>query len=208
MSMLRDIGESIGTAVLDGIGRAASRLQERRPLAADLLESDDAYLAVFDAPGVETEDVQVRFEDGAVLVRVDRFREFFEGYEMRLPGRGMSLDGRAVLPAGVSVDPEAATATLTDHGTLRVEIPKVESETERAVDITTEADDVDGTTVETTSVEADDGDDTADTNETANTDDTADTDETDDVDGADGIGDGDETGGPDRTDGPDARDEK
>ena len=147
MSMLRDIGESIGTAVLDGIGRAASRLQERRPLAVDLLESDEAYLVVFDAPGAEAEDVQVRFEDGAVLVRVDRFREFFEGYEMRLPGRGMSLDGRAELPGGTSVDPERATATLTDNGTLRVELPKVEVESGRAVDITTDEEDdaVDGT---------------------------------------------------------------
>ncbi|MEF8841472.1 MAG: Hsp20/alpha crystallin family protein [Haloarculaceae archaeon] len=160
--MLRDIGESIGTAVLDGIGRAASRLQERRPLAVDLLESDDAYLAVFDAPGAEAEDVQVRFEEDAVRVRVDRFREFFEGYEMRLPGRGMSLDGRATLPGGASVDPERATATLTDHGTLRVELPKVESETDRAVDIATDEDDGDGTAVETTDAGDPDGSDDVD----------------------------------------------
>lgn len=147
MSMLRDIGESIRSGVLDGIGRAASRLQERRPLAFDLLESDDAFLAVFDAPGTEAADVQVRFEDGAVVVRVDRFREFFEGYDMRLPGRGMSLRGRAVLPEEASVDPDNATATLTDHGTLRVELPKVESDEERPVEITTEEDE--GTPVET-----------------------------------------------------------
>ena len=151
MSMLRDIGESIGTAVLDGIGRAASRLQERRPLAVDLLESDDAYLVVFDAPGAEAADVQVRFEDDAVRVRIDRFREFYEGYEMRLPGRGMSLDGRAKLPEGASVDPETATATLTDHGTLRVELPKVESEEDRPVEIATEDDE--GTEVEMTGVD-------------------------------------------------------
>ena len=150
--MLRDIGESIGTAVLDGIGRAASRLQERRPLAADLLESDEAYLAVFDAPGTEAADVQVRFEDGAVVVRVDRFREFYEGYDMRLPGRGMSLSGRAVLPEGASVDPDAATATLADNGTLRVELPKVESEEERPVEITAEDDEA--TPVETTGTES------------------------------------------------------
>jgi HSP20 family molecular chaperone IbpA len=156
MSMLRDIGESIGTAVLDGIGRAASRLHERRPLAVDLLESDDAYLVVFDAPGAEAADVQVRFEDDAVRVRIDRFREFFEGYEMRLPGRGMSLDGRAKLPEGSSVDAESATATLTDHGTLRVELPKLESEEDRPVAIATGEEN--GTEVEMTDVEdVDDG---------------------------------------------------
>ncbi|PSQ09972.1 molecular chaperone Hsp20 [Halobacteriales archaeon QS_5_70_15] len=155
MSMLRDIGESIGAAVLDGIGRAASQLQERRPLAVDLLESDDAYLAVFDAPGAEAADVQVRYEEDAVRVRIDRFREFFEGYEMRLPGRGMSLDGRATLPEGALVDPEGATATLTDHGTLRVELPKVEDEEGRAVEIAT--DEENGTEVETTDVDDGDG---------------------------------------------------
>jgi len=70
--MIRDVGEAIGDTVVESVGRAVGRTQERRPLPADLLESDDAYLVVFDAPGVEAADVAVRFEGNAVEVRLDR----------------------------------------------------------------------------------------------------------------------------------------
>ena len=126
MSRLREIGESIGSTVLDGIGRASSRVQERKPLPVDLLESEESYLAVFDAPGVEAPDVQVRFEHGVLYVRIDRFREFYDDYEMRLPGRGMSLDGEVALPDDANVDPSRSTATVGANGTLRVELPKIE----------------------------------------------------------------------------------
>jgi HSP20 family molecular chaperone IbpA len=126
MSRLRELGESIGSTVLDGIGRASARVQERKPLPVDLLESEESFLAVFDAPGVEAPDVAVRFEHGVLHVRIDRFREFYDDYEMRLPGRGMSLDSEVALPDGASVDPAGATATVTANGTLRVELPKVE----------------------------------------------------------------------------------
>ena len=123
----REIGRSIGNRVAEGVGRMASRVQETRPLGADLLESEDAYLVVFDAPGIEKRDVQVRFVDGDVLVRMDRFREFYEDFEMRFPGRGLSLDGRVRLP-DADVDAGSATATLKENGTLQVHVPKVESD--------------------------------------------------------------------------------
>jgi HSP20 family molecular chaperone IbpA len=122
--MIRELGESLGNTVVETVGRAVGRAQESRPLPVDLLESDEAYLAVFDAPGATASDVQVRFEDREVRVRVDRFREFHEGFEMRFPGRGMSLDGRVSLPEDAAVDPAGATATLTDNGTLQVRIPR------------------------------------------------------------------------------------
>lgn len=126
MSGIRELGESIGNAVVESVGRAVSKAQERRPLPVDLLESEDAYLAVFDAPGATASDVQVRFEDAEVAVRVDRFREFREGFEMRFPGRGLALDGHLELPAGAAVEVSEATATLNDNGSLEVRIPKRE----------------------------------------------------------------------------------
>jgi len=123
--MIRELGESVGDAVLRRTGRAAARVQERRPLSVDLLESDEHYLAVFDAPGAEAGDVQVRYADRRVLVRVDRFRSFHEGFEMRFPGRGLSLDGEIELPMDAAVDADAAEATLTERGTLEVRIPKL-----------------------------------------------------------------------------------
>ena len=143
MSKLRDISESVGTAVLENVGRAMGRAQEQTPLAVDLLESDDAYLAVFDAPGAQRSDVQVQYDAGALEVRVDRFRGFHEGFEMRYPGRGLALDGRVELPEGATVDPDEATATLRDNGTLAVRLPKVEDPVGDDVDeaIEAEADD-------------------------------------------------------------------
>lgn len=121
---LAEIGRSIGNTVLEGIGRAASRVQETRPIDADLLESDDAYLVILDAPGATASDIQVRYRNGAVLARIDRFREFHEGFEMRFPGRGLSLDARVALPRDAIVDADHATATLRENGTLAIELPK------------------------------------------------------------------------------------
>jgi len=142
MTSLRDVGKSLSSVVLENVGRVMSRAQERTPLPVDLLESEEAYLAVFDAPGATSSDVQVRFTDRTVEVRIDRFREFYEDFEMLVPGRGLSLDGSVTLPEGASVDPDAATATLHDNGSLHVEMPKVESE-EVAEDVEIEADDED-----------------------------------------------------------------
>ncbi len=121
---LRDLGRSTVTAVASKVGRAASKVQESRPIPADLLESEDAYLVVFDAAGATGSDVQVRFVTDAVLVRIDRFRDFHDGFDMVFPGRGMSLDGKVELPSDAKVEANEATATLTDSGTLRVTVPK------------------------------------------------------------------------------------
>ncbi|PSQ58592.1 molecular chaperone Hsp20 [Halobacteriales archaeon SW_7_71_33] len=126
MDGLGEIGASVQRALLERAGRVTARLQERRGLESDLLESDDEYLVVFDAPGAVSTDVQVRYVEGSVRVRMDRFRDYREGFEMRFPGRGLSLDGRVGLPEDAVVDPDAADATLVDNGTLEVVLPKRE----------------------------------------------------------------------------------
>ena len=122
--MMGGIGESIGNAIFENLGRAAGRVQENKPLPADLLESDDAYLVVFDAPGAIASDLQVRYVEDRVEVRLDRFREFYDEFEMRYPGRGLALDGSVTLPDDAVVDPDEATATLKQDGTLHVRVPK------------------------------------------------------------------------------------
>ena len=124
MGELVEAGRSVVRRVLERAGRGWSKMQERRPLSYDLLESDDAYLVVFDAPGVRGEDLNVTFLDHTVEVDLDRFRDFYDGYEMLFPGRGVSLSGSADLPRDANVTPEGANATLTRNGTLQVEIPK------------------------------------------------------------------------------------
>jgi len=142
--MMRDIGSSISDAIFENIGRAAGRVQENKPLPSDLLESDDAYLIVFDAPGTTASDIQVRYVDDRVEVRIDRFRDFYEGFEMRYPGRGLALDGSVTLPSDAVVDPETAQATLKSNGTLHVRVPKAESDHDEddATDVGVETDDI------------------------------------------------------------------
>lgn len=122
---MRGVSESIGESVFGTIGRVVSRTQEKRPLPVDLLESDEAYLAIFDAPGALSSDIDVRFEDGTIRVRLDRFRTPRDEFEMRFPGRGVSLHGSVSLPDDAAVDATAANATLKDNGTLHVQVPKV-----------------------------------------------------------------------------------
>jgi HSP20 family protein len=122
--VIRDVGESVGEAIAGGVGRMVGRTQEQRPLPADLLEDDDTYLVVFDAPGVDPADVQVQYEDGAVRVRLDRYRDAETGFEMRFPGRGLTLEGSKHLPPDAAVDPDRASARLRENGTLAVELPK------------------------------------------------------------------------------------
>ena len=122
----REFAEAVGGAFARRVGRAASRFQEEAPLAVDVLESDDEYLVVFDAPGVTASDVQVNYTGHTVRVRIDRFRKYREGFEMQFPGRGLSMDGEATLPANAVVDVEHARAELREDGTLHVFLPKVE----------------------------------------------------------------------------------
>ncbi len=139
------LGESISNAVLRRTGQIAARVQETRSLNSDLLESEDDYLVVFDAPGATSSDVQVRYNEGAVLVRIDRFREHRSGFEMLFPGRGLSLDGVTDLPDDARVDPDGAAATLTPQGTLEVRIPKRDTDDTDDADAeeTDDADDID-----------------------------------------------------------------
>ena len=124
MSRLVETGRSALRSALERVGRGWGRVQERRPLSHDLLESDDAYLVVFDAPGVRGEDVDVTFLDRTVEVNLERFRDFYDGHDLVFPGRGVSLSGSVDLPRDADVTPEGANATLTRNGTLHVEIPK------------------------------------------------------------------------------------
>ena len=124
MTRIVDTGRSFVRRALEKVGRGWSKMQERRPLSYDLLESDDAYLVVFDAPGVRGEDVQVKFLDHTVEIRLDRFRDFYDGFDLLFPGRGLTLSSTAELPSDADVTPQGANATLTRNGTLEVEIPK------------------------------------------------------------------------------------
>ena len=128
MTKLKTYGRQAVNTVLERVGRGIGQVQERKPLVCDLLETDEAYLVVFDAPGATKDDIQVKFMDNELEVRIDRFREFYEGFEMRFPGRGLTLSGTATFPddASISASHVDPAATLTRSGTLQVRVPKAE----------------------------------------------------------------------------------
>ena len=140
----KEFAEAVGGEMLKRAGRAASRFQEESPLPVDVLESADEYLVVFDAPGANAADVQVSYEGKQVRVRVDRFREFREGFEMLFPGRGLTLEGRARLPEDAVVEAEEARAELNDDGTLYVFLPKTGGDGTR-IEVTDRSEDADTT---------------------------------------------------------------
>jgi HSP20 family molecular chaperone IbpA len=129
-----DLPKAVARAALKRVGRVAARLQEESSIPADVLESEDEYLVVLDVPGATPSDVRVRYAEGSVVVSVDRFREFNDGFEMRFPGRGLQLDGKVPLPDDAAVDADAARAQLQPNGTLQVYLPKVGGDGTEEVD--------------------------------------------------------------------------
>lgn len=122
--MIPEFARPIETAALEALGRTAARVHEEGGLETDLYEGEAEYLVVVDAPGAEAPDVQTRFLEDTLEVRIDRFRAFREEFELRYPGRGVTLSARVPLPADATVDPEGATATLQEDGTVWVRLPK------------------------------------------------------------------------------------
>lgn len=125
--MRQSIADSVEELVYETVGQGLSQSQECKPLPVDLLENDEEFLLVFDAPGASARDVQIEYDDGTVSVRVDRFRDHYDEYELQVPGRGLTLRGTASLPGDAHVDPEQARATLTETGTVQIFLPKVDA---------------------------------------------------------------------------------
>jgi len=98
---------------------------EVAPALYQVFFDDDLEVDVTGSVGVTASDVQVRYVDDRVKVRIDRFRQFYDEFEMVYPGRGLSLEGSTRLPDHAHVDTDAASATLSDDGTLEVRIPKL-----------------------------------------------------------------------------------
>lgn len=93
---------------------------------ADLLESDEAYLLVFDLPGATAETVDARVEDGQLWVEAHREKDVDEGYRYLSEERSLFLDFEVPLPPDVAAD--GAEANI-ERGVLEVRLPKVTATT-------------------------------------------------------------------------------
>jgi HSP20 family protein len=127
----------------DRMGRLLSELVEQtfggaygggwRP-AADVEETEDAYLVEIELPGVKRDDVTVEFGGGELTVSgqvKERERVGFLRTRTRPAGR---FDYRVSLPAEVEED--KVTASLSE-GVLTVRVPKTERARQRKIPIST-----------------------------------------------------------------------
>ncbi|MEO3801843.1 Hsp20/alpha crystallin family protein [Nonomuraea sp. B1E8] len=90
---------------------------------ADLAETDEAFVADIDLPGVKKDDIDVELNDRELVVTAEIKEKETTGrphHRMRRTGR---FEHRVLLPG--EVNPEQVSATLSD-GVLTVTVPKAE----------------------------------------------------------------------------------
>jgi HSP20 family protein len=106
--------------------------QSWAPLA-DLSETDEAYLAGVELPGVAQDDISVELT-GQELVISGEFKDTQQaGRALRRERRSDRFEYRVLLPGHAEAD--KVTAALTD-GVLMVTVPKAETEKPRRIQIT------------------------------------------------------------------------
>jgi len=88
---------------------------------ADLLESEDGYLLVFDLPGATDDSVDVHEQDGVLHIEATRQKAVPDGFEYRREDRSLFLDAALPLPPDAS---GADAAAAIDRGVLEVHVPK------------------------------------------------------------------------------------
>lgn len=106
------------------MGRLARSIQSIRSLDADLLENEHSYLVVVDIPGVQSNELDIRYVDGRITLSCERTPGESVGRTHRYLGRARSLSGSISLPDDALVDPEAAEARLSPRGTVSITLPK------------------------------------------------------------------------------------
>jgi len=102
---------------------------------ADLSETDEAYLAEVELPGVARDDISVELA-GQELVISGEFTDI--GKESRALRRGRRsgpFEYRVLLPGQADPDPDKVTVALAD-GVLTVTVPKAEAGKPRRIQIT------------------------------------------------------------------------
>ena len=118
-------------SLLSGWDELLSRTGAFTPLA-DVEETDEAYLAEIELPGVKIEDLSVEVAGRRLTVTGERKERERVGILRRRTRRTGQFDYRVHLPG--DVDAEAITANI-DSGVLTVRVPKGERARRRRVEI-------------------------------------------------------------------------
>lgn len=101
---------------------------------ADLTETDDAFVADIELPGVKKDDIDVEMSDRELVVTAEIKEKGTAGRLHRRMRRTGRFEHRVLLPG--EVNPEQVSATLSD-GVLTVTIPKAEKARPHHVEVKT-----------------------------------------------------------------------
>ena len=101
--------------------------------AADLTETDGAYIAEVELPGVAKDDISIELAGQELRVAGDYRGEAADGRALRRARRSGHFEYQVTLPG--QADPDKITASLAD-GVLTVTVPKTETEKPRQIQIT------------------------------------------------------------------------
>ncbi|PZH20799.1 heat-shock protein Hsp20 [Streptomyces sp. NTH33] len=101
--------------------------------AADIRETDDAYVIEAELPGVKRDDIHIEMSEREVRITGEYKEQEREGVLRRSTRRTGHFEYQALLPADVKA--EEVSATL-DNGVLTVTAPKAEAAKPRHIEIT------------------------------------------------------------------------
>jgi len=102
---------------------------------ADLSETDEAYLAEVELPGVARDDISAGLAGQELVISGEFTDTGKEGRALRRGRRSGRFEYRVLLPGQADPDPDKITAALAD-GVLTVTVPKAEAGKPRRIQIT------------------------------------------------------------------------
>jgi HSP20 family protein len=118
----------------DDANNRGRRLQRSFVPAVDIEETRDGYLLTADLPGLKSDDVSITVENGVLTVAGERkaaYEETKDGYR-RIERSYGKFRRTFTLPKGVDVN---AVSAVTEHGQLKVRIPKPVAEIPRKIEV-------------------------------------------------------------------------
>ncbi|MCW2686000.1 MAG: heat-shock protein Hsp20 [Mycobacterium sp.] len=101
--------------------------------AADLTETDDAYVVEIELPGVKREDINVELNGNELVVTGELKERERKGLLRRRTRRVGEFEFRAMLPGDVRDDDVEASLS---SGVLTVRVPKAQSTRSSRIDVT------------------------------------------------------------------------
>ncbi|UCG71858.1 MAG: Hsp20/alpha crystallin family protein [Chromatiales bacterium] len=128
--MLSRYGRAGGRDLLSAEGRAIS---EWRP-AADIAETDKAYIIKAELPEVSREDVEVSVHDGVITIKGERRYEKTDDTEKqhRIESFYGQFSRSFCLPPDVD---QGGISAESKDGVLKVYLPKVEAEQPKSIEV-------------------------------------------------------------------------